>query len=210
MSAKVLGIFSKGETIKYISHLDFSSAIHRFVRMSGLDIAFSQGYNPKAKISFLTAVSTGVAFDQDPVLLHLNTLVDPVDVFSRLNKVLPSDIVLKSVHTYCGSKLPRILKSTYVVKTRREIPSDRIREYNQMEKIVLQDRRQREIDLKQSVEKIISEGKTEITYTVQHGENCLLASPLDILSFLMNKRVLNSSGIRIVITRRELSGSIGY
>ncbi len=210
MSTKVLGRFSKGETIKYISHLDFSATIHRFVRMSGLKIAFTQGYNPKAKISFLTAVSTGIAFEQDPVLFHFNILVHPEDVLKRLSTVLPSDIELKSARIYHGKKMPRVTKSTYVIKSPREILAERIQTFNQLPEINILDRKGREIDIKRSISEVVPKENSEITYTAQHVENSVLPSPLDVMSFLLDERFLNTSGLKIVITHRELTGSIEY
>ena len=49
--------FSKKGTIRYVSHLDLSRAISRALVRSGLDIVYSEGYNPHVKLVFIQPLS---------------------------------------------------------------------------------------------------------------------------------------------------------
>ena len=49
---------TKGEPIRYISHLDFASLMQRAICRAHLPAAYSEGFNPHMKISFASALST--------------------------------------------------------------------------------------------------------------------------------------------------------
>lgn len=40
-------VFEKGETLRYIGHLDLMRAMQRALRRSGLPIRYSNGFNPQ-------------------------------------------------------------------------------------------------------------------------------------------------------------------
>ena len=42
--------FAKGPQLKYISHLDLSLAWERALRRAGMPLAYSQGFNPQARL----------------------------------------------------------------------------------------------------------------------------------------------------------------
>ncbi len=52
--------FYKKDEFKYLSHLDISRMIIRALGRAGLEIKYSQGYNPKPKISFSLPTPLGV------------------------------------------------------------------------------------------------------------------------------------------------------
>jgi len=51
--------FAKGETLKYISHLDLARAWERALRRAGVPLAYSQGFNPRPKMAFAAALPVG-------------------------------------------------------------------------------------------------------------------------------------------------------
>lgn len=50
----------KGEELRFLSHLDYASAIERMIRRSGIKMAYSEGFNPHMKISFSSALALGI------------------------------------------------------------------------------------------------------------------------------------------------------
>ena len=53
--------FAKRGRLRFASHLDVARAIERAARRTGLPVAFSAGFTPHPKISYLGAAPTGVA-----------------------------------------------------------------------------------------------------------------------------------------------------
>ena len=51
--------FEKGGYTKYISHLDLLRVFKRAFKVMGLDIRYSNGYNPHPKMSFAQPLSLG-------------------------------------------------------------------------------------------------------------------------------------------------------
>lgn len=51
---------TKGEPIRYISHLDFAALMQRAICRSHLPAAYSEGFNPHMKIAFASALSVGI------------------------------------------------------------------------------------------------------------------------------------------------------
>ena len=51
--------FEKGGYTKYISHLDLLRVFKRIFKVTGLDVRYSQGYNPHPKMGFAQPLSLG-------------------------------------------------------------------------------------------------------------------------------------------------------
>jgi radical SAM-linked protein len=89
---KCLIVYEKGESVRWISHLDMLRTFERAIRRAELPIAFSAGFNPRERISFVSALSTGVTGSEELVILEMTTEVEPETVCTRLNNVLPNGI----------------------------------------------------------------------------------------------------------------------
>jgi len=82
--------YSKGEEIKFISHLDHIRVLERALRRAHLPIAYSQGFNPRPSISYKTrALKVGETSDNCEAVLTFEGWVKPEVVKSALNQVLP-------------------------------------------------------------------------------------------------------------------------
>ena len=79
--------FSKGEEVKYISHLDLQRAFQRALRRAEIDIAYSKGFNPHPKVSFATALSVGMTSDGEYVDVELNNWQNGKELTKKLNGV---------------------------------------------------------------------------------------------------------------------------
>ena len=55
--------FSRGEKVKYISHLDLMRLWERALRRASIPIAYSQGFSPHPKISIAAPLPIGVTSD---------------------------------------------------------------------------------------------------------------------------------------------------
>ena len=85
---------TKGEPIRYISHLDFASLMQRAICRAHLPAAYSEGFNPHMKISFASALSVGVTSDAEYMDLELKKDICQPELFDKLSKALPPGVRL--------------------------------------------------------------------------------------------------------------------
>ncbi len=81
--------FSKGDPVRFLSHLDVLRTIERAIRRSKLPIAYSEGFHPKQKIAFAHALPVGVTSKAEYMDLQMNKSVSGIEVQEALNTVLP-------------------------------------------------------------------------------------------------------------------------
>lgn len=80
--------YSKGEEIRWISHLDLVRTFERAIRRADIPIAYSQGYHPHPKISFGPPLPLGMTGEAEYVDLQLAQPYGK-DLVSNLQAVLP-------------------------------------------------------------------------------------------------------------------------
>ena len=115
-STAVLFTFRKSGELKWLGHLDMMRVFERAVRMSGIDVAYTQGFNPRVKMSIASALPLGATADNDIVTIHVAGRVDAKDTLIRLNKCLPEGLQLTSAQVLSGSKAPAIVASEFMVE----------------------------------------------------------------------------------------------
>lgn len=84
--------FTRGEELRFISHLDQQRLFQRAFRRAGLDIAHSNGFNPHPKLSFALAMSVGLMSDSEYGDVVLTRDIDLMEFTKRLNAALPEGL----------------------------------------------------------------------------------------------------------------------
>lgn len=115
---RVLLSLKKDSSIKYISHLDLMQAFEYALRRSGLPIAFSEGFNPRPKMSFGNAVGVGVSSDDERVVLEFTEPITAKEVMQKLNFTLPPGLRIlwaQEVPENDKSPLSRLNASDYEI-----------------------------------------------------------------------------------------------
>jgi radical SAM-linked protein len=93
---KYLFTFQKTETVRWLGHLDILRTFERAIRRAELPIAFSTGFNPRERLTFASALSTGVTGGAEPANLELTAEVPPDQIVTSLNAALPPAIQIGS------------------------------------------------------------------------------------------------------------------
>lgn len=106
MSERYVIKFSKGGYAKYTSHLDLLRFFKRAFRKTGVDLKYSQGFNPHPKLSFAQPLSLGYLGDNELVEFETNTCQDPVELENILKNEMPKGLDIK----WCG-RLEESVKS---------------------------------------------------------------------------------------------------
>ena len=86
---------TKGEEIRFISHLDYARAIERAIRRANLPVAYSEGFNPHMKIAFASALAVGVTSEAEYMDVELKEAVSVEQFIEQLGRQLPAGIRLK-------------------------------------------------------------------------------------------------------------------
>jgi radical SAM-linked protein len=106
--AKLRLEITKGEEIRYISHLDYASAMERAIIRAKLPVAYSEGFNPHMKLSFASALAVGVTSQAEYVDIECKEEVDLSQAIKRLTATLPVGIVIKGAK-YIQGNVPALM-----------------------------------------------------------------------------------------------------
>ncbi|MBC7261405.1 MAG: DUF2344 domain-containing protein, partial [Chloroflexi bacterium] len=89
--------FGKGEEIKYISHLDLMRAWERALRRARIPLAYSQGFNPRPRLFFASALPVGFTSRAEMLDVVLQQRMGLREFASRVREQLPAGLELKSL-----------------------------------------------------------------------------------------------------------------
>jgi radical SAM-linked protein len=90
--------YAKRGRLRFTSHRDFARAFERSLRRAGIPMAYSAGFHPHPKISYVGAAPTGVASEAEYLEIALAEWRDPAEVAAALDAALPPGLdVLQAV-----------------------------------------------------------------------------------------------------------------
>jgi radical SAM family uncharacterized protein/radical SAM-linked protein len=89
--------YTKLGNARYISHLELANVFFRAARRANIAVAYSRGFNPRAKMSFGPPVQLGLASLSEYVDIALIERYTPEDFQHCFNGELPADVQLLEV-----------------------------------------------------------------------------------------------------------------
>jgi radical SAM-linked protein len=96
--------YAKRGPLRFASHRDLARALERALRRAQVPMAFSAGFSPHPKISYLGAAPTGAASEAEYFEIGLAVRCDPEQVRAALDAALPPGIdVLECVEAGEGT-----------------------------------------------------------------------------------------------------------
>jgi radical SAM-linked protein len=84
--------FSRGEQLKYLSHLDLMRLWERALRRAGLDLSYSEGFSPHPRISLAAPLAVGVTGDAELMDVFLGRRLSPGAFIEKIAPQLPLGI----------------------------------------------------------------------------------------------------------------------
>ena len=84
--------YAKRGRLRFTSHRDFARAFERALRRANVPMAYSAGFTPHPKISYVGAAPTGVASEAEYLEIGLAQRVDVADLAARLDAALPTGL----------------------------------------------------------------------------------------------------------------------
>jgi radical SAM-linked protein len=89
--------FSRGEEIKFISHLDIMRLWQRALNRAGIAIAYSEGFNPHPRMSLAVPLALGVTSEAEMMDIYLEKWSSPHNFSAALERQLPRGIEIAQV-----------------------------------------------------------------------------------------------------------------
>lgn len=90
--------FTKCGDVRWISHRDLARVWERLLRRAGLQLAFSQGFHPKPRISFPSALALGIEALDEVVELEVLGIVELEAIDAVLRREMPAGMELLELH----------------------------------------------------------------------------------------------------------------
>lgn len=109
--------YTKRGRLRFSSHRDFARAFERALRRAEIPMAYSAGFTPHPKISYIGAAPTGVASEAEYLEIGLARETDPDTVRAALDEALPDGLdVVEVVPAGSGSLADRITAAQWHVE----------------------------------------------------------------------------------------------
>jgi len=84
--------FEKKGAAQYISHLDLTRCMSRALKLSGLPVWYTEGFNPRIYMTYAMPLSLGVRGERECMDIRLTGDVEFSEIVRFLNEKLPVDI----------------------------------------------------------------------------------------------------------------------
>jgi len=97
---KLLVRYGKTGPARFASHRDFARAFERALRRAELPMAYSSGFSPHPRLSYINPAPTGVESVAEYLVIGLREVADPADVRTRLGAVMPGGFPIVEVTGY--------------------------------------------------------------------------------------------------------------
>lgn len=146
--------FARQKQARFVAHLDLARAFERAARRAELPVVYSQGYNPRPKMSFAAPIPVGITGREEYVDIELKQPYSLMDLARNLAAALPEGIQVKQVRRV-PKKAPALMavvgRADYTARGNlaAEVSGRRLREIiasflEQKEILVTRQRKQKE------------------------------------------------------------------
>jgi radical SAM-linked protein len=109
--------YAKRGRLRFTSHRDVARTFERALRRAGVPMAYSQGFSPHPKVSWVGAAPTGVASEAEYVEVQVVETIDPGALREALDAALPPGLdVLEVVQAAGGNLTERIEASSWRIE----------------------------------------------------------------------------------------------
>jgi radical SAM-linked protein len=115
--------FSRGQSLKFISHLDIMRLWQRALNRAGVSLAYSEGFNPHPRLSLAAPLAVGVTSEAELMDIFLVKTVSPHFFTSAVNQQLPDGIEIRQAYQLAPS-LPALQSQVRYAEYQVELESE--------------------------------------------------------------------------------------
>ena len=197
--------FSKQGDLRLISHRDLVRTFERMFRRAGLALSMSEGFHPKAKMSFPSALALGIEGANELMEVELSGPVSDDKLLQTLSEVAPEGLSILSATSIVAKPKGRLRSVTYelpIPQSRQSDVAQAIQDFvKHTDYFVDRPRGKRPVDLRAGLKNMaMSHGTLRIEQQIQDGA---IANPREILSVL-GLDDLEAEGYRLTRTQVEV------
>lgn len=114
--------FRKQGDLRLISHRDLVRAFERMFRRAGLKLGMSEGFHPKVRMTFPSALALGIQGDDEVMEVELAETLSASEMSERLVPLLPPGLSIKDIQVLeAGQPKARVQRFVYEFP----VPEDR-------------------------------------------------------------------------------------
>ncbi len=203
--------FRKHGDLRWIGHRDLVRTIERVFRRANVQVALSEGYHPKPRFSFPSALALGIEGHEEVFEAILVDPPSPAELLRRLNQSTVAGLDFLGA-TILPKRLPkaRVVRCSYCIaipRQNREAVATRIQQLHELSSCqITRPGSGAMYDLKQFLEKL--ELDQEMLHFVLRAELEGAPGPRDVLGALGIEH-LETEGCVLVRTAVELAESTG-
>ncbi|MFW5943016.1 MAG: TIGR03936 family radical SAM-associated protein, partial [Chloroflexota bacterium] len=146
--------FSKVGATRFIGHLDVARALERALNRSRIPVAYTQGYNPRPRMQFASALPLGFTSEGELADVWLEEEVDPQQSQEQLAPKMPPGLNLHrvwevplSAPAMQASTVEATYEATVLDSLNREQVEERVQELLEAEELI-RERRGKAYDLR--------------------------------------------------------------
>ncbi len=179
--------FRKEGDLRLTSHRDLVRAFERMFRRAELQLRMSEGFHPKARMSFPSALSLGIAGLDESMDVELIEATDLEDLHRRLESQAPPGLAIVELRSLgAGEAKAQVSRFRYAI----ELPEAELETTRQQVAVFLakeeylaeRSGRSEPIDVRAGVEELeVSDGELQMTLTASRQAS---VRPRDVLNAL--------------------------
>ena len=202
---RMVAKFTKGEEVKYISHLDMQRLLQRAFRRSELPIAYSAGFNPHPIMSIALALPVGVVSCAEYLDSELLSDITPDEFMRKINGALPVGVrVLRAEAAEKNMSLTSLVEfAEYLIKAEGKDIESKIQETLSKNEILEQKKGKsgmREIDIRPLIVKL--ENREDGIYALLKSSSAETLSPQLLIKSVFGQE--NASILRTELYTKDM------
>ncbi|MCG8565551.1 MAG: TIGR03960 family B12-binding radical SAM protein [Desulfobacterales bacterium] len=163
--AKFQLTFTKLDSARFFGHLELATVVQRAVIRAGLNVKYSQGFNPSMRLSFETALPVGMESEAEKMFIYLEKGLRPKAIAEALNKTLPEGVFITDCRFFSKNAQKTDGKDRYRIRFTDQAPTAQaVEDFLEQEEFIKEDLNKRgkvrKTDLRKAVEYIRWEDDT--------------------------------------------------
>ena len=178
--------FSKSGNLRYIGHRDLLRAMERLLRRAQLPVSMSEGFHPKVRMSFPSALALGVAGEEEVVELDLTEPVATEDVLQKLNGASYTGLAfLSAISVHAGRKktahVASVLEMTIPCEL-VEMTAQKLAEFLEESSVMVVKHNKKTVDARAAVNSMtLNENRLQMELAATPGADAGFREVLDVL-----------------------------
>lgn len=200
--------FSKIGKARFFGHLELATIVQRAVKRAGLNVKYSQGFNPAMRLSFETALPVGMESEDEKMFIYIEKDQAPENIVDALNNTFPEGLFVTGCKPFNKFEKRNDHADCYTIRfADGGLEKEKVDQFLKLSGFVVEDLSKkgkiRKTDLRKSVEKISFIGLQTIEMVLKkYNERTI--RPTEILTkyFELDEDVIKKAKIKKITPKR--------